>query len=59
MIRTVYVHKRNPYNVAHQNAWLKYYVGICVIGYTESDIEVIKGLLIFSLFLWTNLSLYV
>ena len=47
MIRTVYVHKRNPYNVAHQNAWLKYYVGICVIGYTESDDETVKGLFIF------------
>ena len=59
MIRTVYAHKRNHDNVAHQNAWLKYYVGICVIGFTESDIEAAKGLLILSSILSIVLSLYV
>ena len=31
MVRTVYAHKRNHDNVAHRNAWLKYYVGIWAV----------------------------
>ena len=43
MVRTVYAHKRNHDNVAHGKAWLKNFAGICVVGYDESDVEVIKG----------------
>ena len=46
MVRTVYVHKRNPHNIAHGNTWLSNFNGQCVSGYDESNVEVVKGFIL-------------
>ena len=46
MVRTVYAQKRRHDNInmiTHGKHWLKHFAGICVVGYDESDAEVIKG----------------